>query len=1327
MPTLRIERVPIEKYYLGFFGFDHLQLVYEQDRSPANQSVWYVLEGTVDDGPSGSILGVLGTDGQTTLSQANGDARDLDLVHKIGTPETRGSVIIPVTNGVTAAWNTMASFGASIDEQMLPYIGYGLPDYVTPTINSTSVVASLLFYAGIDINNHLPIGLGRSPGATTLIGTSNDDEMQIVNGFNALVGGDGKDKFEGGADAALVERFIGGKGNDNIKWSNGVNYVHGGQPRLDYAADGYDDISYNGVGVVTINMNPYAIPHVAPDFIGIHEGGVEYLFSIEGINFNEGSDTILLGEGVSLLLDDLILKLDKQDSDGKGDNVSFAPADSGLLINAAGGDNYFVQDAENASGSTKGLWLESAEWIAGSLLNDKIYGGTGIRGLEGNAGDDILDARGSTPFTRTQDGYDVAMFGGDGNDTIVSGTGISIASGGAGADRFILSTLSETGTTVEFVIADADSSDRLFAPHEFFTETYAGFDGSTLLPILGGFMQHPGEDSFADLPENLGPFAGGSDGRSDYAFFKWQTQDQNWNSGDQTHGVFEFVGNILFNRDGGDLLIHVFFGYPREVNSPGYADQTYTHIINTFDTASEAIIRVKNFDEGDLGIHFYDLGEPIDIDLPVQGARPIGGRDYPGWDDGVAAMTNNGILTAALELRPQAPEFDPDKNQQGDPPQFFSGGSGDDVIRISIGSADVDSGAGDDSIETSSGNDHLNGGSGADSMTGGAGNDRYNVDSTGDTIVEAAGGGIDFVTASVSFVLAANVERLQLTGAALTGMGNSQDNGLYGNDLDNALAGLNGKDVLSGGLGNDRLNGGGGSDTYVYQAGDGNDIIIDAGSADDTDLLVLINIKVRDVSFHTPSATPNDFVLTFSGGGRIVLEGFSSGNGHSIDRVKFDDGTVWTRAQLNQFAADAAMIDNDAPRAADDLDFGVRSGTTLISAAALMANDTDYNGDALTITRLSNISAGIDLALDSSGNIVITTPNAYEGVVGFSYTVSDGLAESTANVELFVIKNSAPVAAGTLAAQTAQSGQSFNFALPSGLFTDADGDELILSASLNGGADLPSWLTFDPATGTFTGTPPAGQGGDLDIVIEASDGAATASLGFGLTVETATVTGNIITGTNRNDVLVGTAAADIITGLAGNDLMRGLGGDDVFVIDGTQTGYDTFIGGAGLDRITGGAGNDVIGLAKAANNLVGVEIIDGGAGFDVLRLGPNNNFLNLSKVQVIGVELISAGAGNDRLIGSRGDDHIRGGVGNDHFIFRGSFGQDAITDFAIGSPRHQIQDVIDLRGSGLANFAAVMAHASAAGDGTLIALNEHDSILLEGVRIGQLKANDFLL
>ncbi|MBA0219929.1 putative Ig domain-containing protein, partial [Pectobacterium brasiliense] len=70
-----------------------------------------------------------------------------------------------------------------------------------------------------------------------------------------------------------------------------------------------------------------------------------------------------------------------------------------------------------------------------------------------------------------------------------------------------------------------------------------------------------------------------------------------------------------------------------------------------------------------------------------------------------------------------------------------------------------------------------------------------------------------------------------------------------------------------------------------------------------------------------------------------------------------------------------------------------------------------------------------------------------------------------------------------------------------GTFSDADGDTLTLSATLADGSPLPSWLRFDPAIGTFSGTPSNSDVGTLVIRVTATDGSNTSiSTSFGLTV-----------------------------------------------------------------------------------------------------------------------------------------------------------------------------------------------------------------------------------
>ena len=62
-----------------------------------------------------------------------------------------------------------------------------------------------------------------------------------------------------------------------------------------------------------------------------------------------------------------------------------------------------------------------------------------------------------------------------------------------------------------------------------------------------------------------------------------------------------------------------------------------------------------------------------------------------------------------------------------------------------------------------------------------------------------------------------------------------------------------------------------------------------------------------------------------------------------------------------------------------------------------------------------------------------------------------------------------------------------SYQLPADAFSDADGDTLTYSATTSTGAALPSWLTLDGSTRTFSGAAPAG-GGDVSVRVTARDG-----------------------------------------------------------------------------------------------------------------------------------------------------------------------------------------------------------------------------------------------
>ena len=53
MASIRVEFVPIKKFGLGWFGLDHLQLVYQPD-DLTTQDNWFVLEGDSESSDQGA-------------------------------------------------------------------------------------------------------------------------------------------------------------------------------------------------------------------------------------------------------------------------------------------------------------------------------------------------------------------------------------------------------------------------------------------------------------------------------------------------------------------------------------------------------------------------------------------------------------------------------------------------------------------------------------------------------------------------------------------------------------------------------------------------------------------------------------------------------------------------------------------------------------------------------------------------------------------------------------------------------------------------------------------------------------------------------------------------------------------------------------------------------------------------------------------------------------------------------------------------------------------------------------------------------------------------
>lgn len=157
---------------------------------------------------------------------------------------------------------------------------------------------------------------------------------------------------------------------------------------------------------------------------------------------------------------------------------------------------------------------------------------------------------------------------------------------------------------------------------------------------------------------------------------------------------------------------------------------------------------------------------------------------------------------------------------------------------------------------------------------------------------------------------------------------------------------------------------------------------------------------------------------------------------------------------------------NTAPNASND-----NASTNAGSAVTInvLANDTDADGDALSITATSGVNGSAQI---SNGKIVFTPANGFSGTETFTYYISDGNGGSdSANVSVQVYAvNSAPVAANDSASTAYETAVTINVLAND---QDADGNTLTVTSTsgVNGTATINSngTITFVPASG-FSGT-----------------------------------------------------------------------------------------------------------------------------------------------------------------------------------------------------------------------------------------------------------------
>ena len=332
-----------------------------------------------------------------------------------------------------------------------------------------------------------------------------------------------------------------------------------------------------------------------------------------------------------------------------------------------------------------------------------------------------------------------------------------------------------------------------------------------------------------------------------------------------------------------------------------------------------------------------------------------------------------------------------------------------------------------------------------------------------------------------------------------------------------------------------------------------------------------------------------------------------------------------------------------------------------------------------------------------------TPDNSDIGTISVKVTASDGQASVSDVFELTVTgsgQNNPPTVANPIADQSATEDQALNFTFAANAFADADvGDLLTYTATDAEGNALPSWLVFNAATRTFSGTPDNGDVGTISVKVTASDGQATVSDVFSIAIA------------NVNDAPTNLALsnASVWENSTGGTFVGNLSatepdaGDSlVYSIDDPSGSFA--IVGTALE-VADGANLD---YESKKNYTITITATDeGGLSVEkdfVINIGDlvtsvDGNNGNNRLVGTIGRDVIRGFGGNDRLNALAGDDVLNGGKGNDRmtggggsdtFIFGAKYGTDIITDFNTGSLNH---DLINLsKAAGIDSFRDMVRH-----------------------------------
>jgi Ca2+-binding RTX toxin-like protein len=420
-----------------------------------------------------------------------------------------------------------------------------------------------------------------------------------------------------------------------------------------------------------------------------------------------------------------------------------------------------------------------------------------------------------------------------------------------------------------------------------------------------------------------------------------------------------------------------------------------------------------------------------------------------------------------------------------------------------------------------------------------------------------------------------------------------------------------GNNILQGGKGNDTLEGYVGSETYIFNLGDGHDVIRELGGFD---VLFLGGITRDKVTIDRLS---NDLIIGLLDSNnqpttdKITIENalLEEGYQYRVEQIAFDDGSFMSELEIynRQFVFNSTDQDDVfVGSSGDDVAYGGLGGDHFTG----YEGDDYLDGGEDNDTYVFDIGHGNDEISDISGSdrLVFGTSVQKEHIKVFLLGTNTRLQ--------FFNKSGDPTPDSITVLNNTQTDQ-------------------VIEAVVFDGVAFP-WSEFTAeALEAILGT------NDINRIV--GTGTSEYLLGYG-----------------GNDQIFAGSGNDTLYGGKGSDELEGEDGNDVIYGD---IGDDTLNGGGGDDILYGGVGNDVLSDTSGTNSLYGGDgddqlttsyrsggILDGGAGDD--RIEITGNSTRSAKTHTI-----IGGPGNDELIGS---------YSSDTYIFNRGDGQDTILNQSSG-------------------------------------------------------------